>query len=257
MPNAITIKNVEFRWSAKHPNAVAIEQLNAEAGERLFVAGPSGSGKSTLLSLLAGVVTPQQGSVTMLGRPISQMTPAQRDHFRADHIGYIFQMFNLVSYLTVVENVTLPLRFSKKRWKMAGGHSAASEAIRLLEHLGMGDPELLHHPVTELSVGQQQRVAAARALIGQPEILIADEPTSSLDADNRESFINLLFQECAGQKTTLVFVSHDVALAEMFDRTVELPSAAMRDVGCEMRDGLGHPETRIPIPVSAQKEVTK
>jgi len=250
MSTAVKIENVEFRWNVAHPNAVTLPHLSVESGEKLFVTGPSGSGKSSLLSLLAGIVIPQQGEIRILGEQVSSMSAVERDHFRANHLGYIFQMFNLVPYLTMVENITLPLRFSKRRWRKAGGHDASAEALRLLDHLGMAGADLLHRPVTELSVGQQQRVAAARALIGCPELVIADEPTSSLDADNRESFINLLFQECKREGATLIFVSHDRSLGGMFDRTVELPSAAMRDAGCE-------PTLRNPNLESSRKEVTK
>ena len=151
------------------------------------------------------------------------MSSVHRDHFRSDHIGFIFQMFNLIPYLSVIENVTLPCRFSDKRKHkvLAGADSLEQEAIRLLEHLDMAHDDLLHKPVNELSVGQQQRVAAARALIGSPELVIADEPTSSLDAERREAFIELLFRECESAGSTLVFVSHDNSLLAPFDRTIE------------------------------------
>jgi putative ABC transport system ATP-binding protein len=225
LPNRVAPKNeaveleaVRFGWDARQAPDLSIDTLQIAIGERLFVEGPSGGGKSTLLGLLAGVTVPQEGRVTILGETISEMGPARRDHFRADHIGYLFQMFNLIPYLTVTENVTLPLRFSERRRNRVS--DPAAEAGRLLEHLGMG--ELLHRPVTKLSVGQQQRVAAARALIGAPEIILADEPTSSLDAGHSERFIELLFEECAQASSTLIFVSHDAALGRLFDRRVEL-----------------------------------
>lgn len=198
-------------------------------GERLFVQGASGSGKSTLLSLLAGVVVPQQGSVNVLGEPLHALAPPRRDRFRADHLGYIFQQFNLVPYLTVLENVTLPCRFSRLR--RARVKHPDEEARRLLEHLGLSSDELIERPVTALSVGQQQRVAAARALMGSPQLIIADEPTSALDADNRESFIQLLFKECAREGSTLLFVSHDRTLAPLFDRTVTLKQGQLTSGG--------------------------
>jgi putative ABC transport system ATP-binding protein len=215
---AVALEAVCFGWAGNGTPDLEIENLQIAPGERLFVEGPSGSGKSTLLGLLAGVTTPQEGSVTILGETISGMGAARRDHFRADHIGYLFQMFNLIPYLTVTENVTLPLRFSALRSGRVANPD--EEAKRLLEHLGMGD--YLHRPVTKLSVGQQQRVAAARALIGAPEIILADEPTSSLDAGHSEGFIKLLFEECRKAGTTLVFVSHDRALGKLFDRRVVL-----------------------------------
>jgi putative ABC transport system ATP-binding protein len=165
----------------------------------------------------------QAGSVRVLGQDLAKLGAAERDRFRADHVGVIFQMFNLIPYLTVLENVMLPCGFSERRSanaRQAGG-SIRGEAVRLLQHLDMAEPSVLRKPVTALSVGQQQRVAAARALIGAPELIVADEPTSSLDADRRHAFIELLFQECVRENATLVFVSHDASLAGMFDRTVE------------------------------------
>jgi putative ABC transport system ATP-binding protein len=220
---AIQLTDVAFRWKPRQGDVLVVEELAVRRGERLFVEGPSGSGKSTLLSLLAGVATPQRGEVRVLGRNLERMSHRERDHFRADHVGFIFQMFNLVPYLSVVENVLLPSRFSRLRRARALAHGGdlQGEARRLLAHLDLDD-SLLERPVTELSVGQQQRVAAARALLGRPEIVIADEPTSALDTDRREAFIRLLFEECAGEGETLVFVSHDRSLAGLFDRTLHL-----------------------------------
>ncbi len=220
----VALNNLSFRWQVEGDEVLALPQLLVEAGERVFVEGPSGSGKSTLLSLLAGMALPQRGSVKVLGQDLASMGAAGRDHFRAHHIGYIFQMFNLIPYLSIRENVTLPCLFSRQRRARALQRSAslAEEAERLLAHLDLADEALLHRPVTELSVGQQQRVAAARALMGSPELLIADEPTSALDADRREAFVQLLFNECRAMGTTLVFVSHDAALEPLFDRTLRL-----------------------------------
>lgn len=223
--DVINISDLRFSWLNSEAPVLDIGDLRVGRGERVFVEGPSGSGKSTLLSLLAGVVTPQQGAVSVLSQRIETLSSASRDRFRADHIGFIFQMFNLIPYLSVIENVTLPCRFSKKRRENAKRLSAnlETEALRLLTHLDMSDPNLIKRSVTELSVGQQQRVAAARALIGGPEILIADEPTSSLDVTAREAFIRLLFEECEKAQSTLIFVSHDTSLAPLFDQVIRLP----------------------------------
>lgn len=222
---AIALQDVTFRWPRSPAPVLNIAALQVSRGERAFVVGPSGSGKTTLLNILAGVTVPNAGRVNILGQQTNAMSGAKRDRFRADHIGLIFQLFNLIPYLSVVENVVLPCHFAKLRREKACQRSGsmAAEAIRLLGHLELDDPHVLERPVTELSVGQQQRVAAARALIGEPEIAIADEPTSSLDADLREAFVELLFAECDRQKTTLVFVSHDRSLAPLFDRTISLP----------------------------------
>lgn len=205
---------------------LSIKTLQVAKGERVFIAGPSGSGKSTLLSLITGVTTARSGALTVMNRVLAQLGHAGRDHFRADHIGYIFQMFNLIPYLSVLENVMLPCRFSSRRRARAVARSGTpgEEAKRLLQHLDMGDTVLHNRAVTTLSVGQQQRVAAARALMGSPELLIADEPTSSLDAGRRESFVRLLFDECSQMDITLIFVSHDMSLTPLFDRIIDLPA---------------------------------
>ncbi|MBK1706040.1 ABC transporter ATP-binding protein [Halochromatium glycolicum] len=220
----IDIKGLQFRWQPSAPLVLAIEDLTVAPGERLFIKGASGSGKSTLLSLIAGVTTAAVGSVRVIDHALEQLGSVERDHFRADHIGYIFQMFNLIPYLSVVDNVTLPCRFSARRRNKARsrGRGLDAEARRLLQHLDMDHADLHQRAVATLSVGQQQRVAAARALIGSPELLIADEPTSSLDADRRESFIRLLFDECRASGATLVFVSHDASLEHLFDRVIDL-----------------------------------
>jgi putative ABC transport system ATP-binding protein len=221
---AVDISGLCFSWRDRHDPILEIDCLQIKKGERVFIEGPSGSGKSTLLSLIAGVIAPQKGNIRVNGHHLNTLNSAARDRFRADNIGYIYQMFNLIPYLSVIENVTLPCRFSRRRRDNAASGAAdfKAEAMRLLNQLGMDGQTLLHKPVTELSVGQQQRVAAARALIGTPEIMIADEPTSSLDANHREAFIQLLFNECDREKTTLVFVSHDTALEKLFDRTFRL-----------------------------------
>jgi putative ABC transport system ATP-binding protein len=220
---AIEISGLRFSWDGREP-VLDIELIRIERGERVFIEGPSGSGKSTLLSLIAGVVLPQIGDIRVNGKQIGALSGAARDRFRADHIGFIYQMFNLIPYLSVLDNVTLPCRFSRRRRLRASSRSPdfEAEAGRLLQKLGLEGAAVLKKPATDLSVGQQQRAAAARALIGAPEIIIADEPTSSLDTGHREAFIRLLFNECEPQKTTIVFVSHDATLERLFGRTIRL-----------------------------------
>ncbi|MFC4992412.1 ABC transporter ATP-binding protein [Rubritalea tangerina] len=213
---AIELKDIRFAWEREV--VLELDAFEVARGEKVFVGGPSGCGKSSLLSLLSGVAAPQSGEVKMLGREIGKMGAAGRDRFRADHVGYIFQIFNLVPFLSVEENVTLPLRYSKRRASRVDQPKA--EAQRLLDHLGMG--EFLGRQVTDLSVGQQQRVAAARALIGRPEIILADEPTSALDRESGEGFIELMFQECEQAGISIVFVSHDAGLSSRFDRAIQL-----------------------------------
>jgi len=218
----VALRDVRFAWSASAGNVVNIDQLDIVPGERVFIAGPSGSGKSTLLSLLGGVVTPQHGTVAVLGVNLAELTGWHRDRFRADHIGFLFQLFNLVPYLSMVDNVTLPCRFSQSRRERAVERSGSlqAEALRLLRQLELDQPALLKRAVTDLSIGQQQRVAAARALIGAPALIIADEPTSALDEGTRERFLELLFGETDSLGTTLLFVSHDTRLGALFSRRI-------------------------------------
>lgn len=219
----IELNQVQFSWN-QDTVVLDISEFTVYQGEKVFIRGPSGSGKTTLLGLLGGVLVPERGSVNVLGTDICRLSPAQRDRFRANHIGFIFQMFNLIPYLSLVDNVTLPLGFAAQRQQQVekSGQCAQKEALRLLSHLELNDQKQLQRSVTELSIGQQQRVAAARAMIGRPELVIADEPTSALDTDTREAFIRLLFDECEAAGTTLVFVSHDPMLEKLFDRTIAL-----------------------------------
>ena len=217
---ALRISDLVFRWPRQARNCLEIPRLELGAGERVFLHGASGSGKSTLLGLLGGVALPQQGAIELLGTNITQLGGGARDRFRADHIGFLFQQFNLLPWLSALDNVLLPCTFSSRRRDRAGP-SPRAEAERLLGHLDL-KPYTWHGPAGELSVGQQQRVAAARALIGRPEILIADEPTSALDAERQQVFIDLLLQESAAVGAALIFVSHDQRLAGHFDRSIAL-----------------------------------
>lgn len=219
----IELEQVTFAWPGR-PILLDIEHFRLQPGERVFLKGPSGTGKTTLLGLVGGVELPASGHIRLLGHDLAALSSSRRDRFRADHSGYIFQMFNLLPYLSVLENITLPCRFSALRAQRACQRHGSIEAAarHLLAHLGLDRPELLRQPVTELSIGQQQRVAAARALIGSPELVIADEPTSALDSDTREAFLQLLFAECEAAGSSLLFVSHDAALEPLFDRSLSL-----------------------------------
>lgn len=220
----LSVDKLRFRWNRNQPPCVDIEHFEVHAGERIFVHGPSGSGKSTLLGLLGGVLVAEHGQVSISidgqATELEALGSAARDRFRVDHIGFVFQQFNLIPYLSVLDNVLLPCRFSARRHQKADPTPQA-EARRLLRALDLA-PELTERPVTQLSVGQQQRVAVARALIGRPEIVIADEPTSALDAQRQDRFLDLLLQECAASNASLLFVSHDRRLASHFTREVAL-----------------------------------
>lgn len=224
----ISLSNIRYAYPDSPNNIVLdIPQWSVTAEEQVFVHGPSGSGKSTLLNLLSGMAKPLDGELSILNQRLDTMSPHQRDKFRASHIGYVFQQFNLIPYLNAVENIELAAHFSPQKHKS----NLTQEIAALLSELNISDTDR-HKPTTHLSVGQQQRVAIARALINKPELLIADEPTSSLDAGNRDSFMALLMTMVTEHNTTLVFVSHDMSLSSYFSRTAEL-SDINRAVGGE------------------------
>ncbi|WP_148864287.1 ATP-binding cassette domain-containing protein [Marinobacter fonticola] len=218
-PPVIEATHLAFRWpGADH--RLHFPDLSLQANDHLFLRGPSGSGKSTLLAMLAGLSLPESGELKFRGTTLSNISRRARDRLRADQLGVIFQQFNLVPYLSVIDNVTLPCRLSKPRAGRAVS-SPAAEARYLLMALDVSEA-LWQRPVTRLSVGQQQRVACARALIGGPALVLADEPTSALDTDNRDRFLELLMSQCRVSGAALVFVSHDASLANAFDRRLDL-----------------------------------
>ncbi|KQU88358.1 methionine ABC transporter ATP-binding protein [Variovorax sp. Root318D1] len=219
----LAVEALRFAWPGMKAPCIDIEAFRITAGESVFLHGPSGCGKSTLLSLLAGVLVADEGRVTLLGHDWSKLSGAARDRSRVAHVGYIFQQFNLLPYLSVLDNVLLPCRFSQRRESQAArGGSSREQAEHLLDQMGL-DRHLWKRQAMQLSVGQQQRVAAARALIGQPEVVIADEPTSALDEDRREAFLDVLLTACLVNHSALVFVSHDQRIAQRFARHVLLP----------------------------------
>ena len=239
---AIAIHDLLFKWPGADAFSLAVPELQIACGEKVFLLGASGSGKSTLLNLIAGVLTPQQGSIRILDTDFSQLSARQKDRFRARHIGLVFQQFNLIPYLDVETNIRLASSFvgspgpvSTSTSTSKSDANAAPQRMRaLLEGLQL-DPALLKRRADSLSVGQQQRVAIARAMINQPALLIADEPTSALDTDARDSFMQLLLGLQASAGTTIVFVSHDRSLATGFDRVVDMRQL----VACQPQQPLG------------------
>lgn len=223
---AVRCTGVRFAWPGTQAFAIAIADFALARGERVLLVGPSGAGKSTLLSLLSGVLMPQEGSIGVLDTDVVALRRAERDRFRGEHFGILFQMFNLLPYASVLDNVLLPLQFAPARRARAARRGSDSEARRLLRALALD--EHLHdgRRASALSVGQQQRVAAARALIGTPEIVIADEPTSALDRDSQLAFLDLLFAETTDTGASVLMVSHDASLASRFDRVVALADVA-------------------------------
>ncbi len=211
----IDLQNISYTWPGEKNPTIELNNFSINQGEKVLIRGKSGSGKSTLLSLLSGIQIVDEGHLYIKGVDLKCLKAKERDHFRGDHIGYIFQQFNLLPYLSVEENILSPLMFSTvKRNKERGDHK--QRVKHLLNSLALNVP--LDKSVQNLSIGQQQRVAAARALIGEPEIIIADEPTSALDKETAEEFIGHLFTECERLNTTLIFVSHNDNLESIFPR---------------------------------------
>lgn len=217
MGKAILIDYLGFSYEANRP-VLNIPHLSIEAGEKVFIYGPSGHGKSTLLNIISGVLRFSEGDVSVLGKSLKSLSAGKRDQLRGSEIGYIFQIFNLIPYLNIKENIILPCLINKNRSPEKNYEAQAEE---LISQLGLSEHQ--HRNVTDLSIGQQQRVAQARALIGMPKLIIADEPTSSLDEKNTTEFMNLLMSEWEKRKFTLVFVSHDERLKKYFDKTISLP----------------------------------
>lgn len=223
--NLLELKDLCFAWPGSTEDCLNIAELHVRPGETIFLHGPSGCGKSTLLSLLAGVIVPQAGYVALLDTHWGDLRPAARDRHRVDHVGYIFQQFNLLPYLTALDNVLLPCRFSAKRRDAAVRHAGNLRAAAEHWLTGMGlNAQVWNRPAHTLSVGQQQRVAAASALMGEPDLIIADEPTSALDEGRREAFLDLLLPACTTTESALVLISHDRRIAKRFSRQISLPA---------------------------------
>ena len=213
---ALFLQNVRYCYQKDDAPVLDIPEWQVARGERVFLRGASGSGKSTLLNLLSGMLVASTGKVQVSGICLNTLSARQRDRFRARHIGVVFQQFNLIPYLSVLDNVLLAASF-------AGGLTTEvkQKAKDLLSQVNL-PASLYQQQAMSLSIGQQQRVAIVRALLNAPDILLVDEPTSALDAENRDAFISLLLKVVTEQGASLVFVSHDLSLARYFEKTVEL-----------------------------------
>lgn len=224
---AVRLVDVAFTWPGRAGFQLDVPDFSVAPGEKLFLLGESGSGKSTLLSLICGIATPQRGQIQIDGTEQTTLGAAARDRFRANRIGVIFQMFNLLPYATPLQNILLPLAFAPER--RASVSLPQQDALRLTDALGLPAKLVTQARSGELSIGQQQRVAAARALIGGPRLIIADEPTSALDAASQGAFIDLLMEQVHNLGATLLMVSHDARLSTHFDRVVDMADIAHMD----------------------------
>ena len=221
MDNAV-LKLINLRKSYREADGNALEvvrigRFDLAAREEVALVGASGSGKSTLLNLVAGILLPDSGEILVNGTDITRLDEAERDRYRADNIGYVFQSFNLLQGFTALENVMLGQMF-------ADGEHDADRAVALLETVGLG--KRLHHKPRALSVGEQQRVAIARALVNAPPLVLADEPTGNLDAKNGAVVLELLQRICAENNHTLLLVTHDPQVQRQFKKVIRLEELA-------------------------------
>jgi len=223
----IQIDSLHFAYSSNAP-VIAVQHWQVAQAEHVFLYGPSGCGNSTFLKLLSGIISPQQGKIHILGTDITCLKPSQRDRFRAQHIGVVFQQFNLVPYLSVFDNICLAMYFAGDVKDKKGNESSSSQQLTARERVQAMlmalqlPPQCIEQKASELSVGQQQRIAIARALINQPDILIVDEATSALDDSAKDAFMKVLIETASLSQAALVFVSHDQQLAKHFDRVESL-----------------------------------
>ena len=222
----IKIESLNFYWSKKSNFKIFVPNLEIKKGEKVLLLGESGSGKTTLLSLMCGFLNPLSGNISINGNTINQLSSKTRDEYRADNIGIIFQQFNLLPYANVVDNVLLPLYFSKVRSNNVSNKK--EKVIELFKQLRLPD-DIAQFRASSLSMGQQQRVAVARALIGNPSLIIADAPTSSLDVDAQKIFLNLMFEQISENNSTLLMVSHDKSLSNQFDRLIDINEILIRE----------------------------
>ncbi|MCI0750401.1 MAG: ABC transporter ATP-binding protein [Flammeovirgaceae bacterium] len=202
-------------YTSAQRNLTVIDSVSfeCEEGNSLSIIGPSGSGKTTLLGLCAGLDVPTHGTISLMGFKLNNMNEDDRAYIRNQYVGFVFQNFQLLSTLTALENVMVPL-------ELRGEKNVSAKAKELLSRVGLADR--FHHYPTQLSGGEQQRVAMARAFITDPKILFADEPTGNLDDENAQRIVELLFGLNKEQKTTLVLVTHNLELAQKTQRILRM-----------------------------------
>ena len=226
----IRIQDLRFSYSTGSFD-LSIPQLQIASSAATAVAGPSGSGKTTLLHLIAGILTPAAGTISVNGTNVPALPDQARRQFRITEVGLIFQEFELIDYLSVLDNVLLPCRITRT---LPLTQQARQRALQLLTQAGLGD--YAGRSVTQLSHGERQRVAICRALLPQPKLLLADEPTGNLDPATSQQILKLLLTTVAEAETTLVMVTHNHAILDQFDRTIDfsqflMPSTAATTPG--------------------------
>ncbi|MFV0431015.1 MAG: ATP-binding cassette domain-containing protein [Alphaproteobacteria bacterium] len=218
----ICLGDIAYKLSEK--NIFRLPALTIEEGQHSLILGPSGCGKSTLLNLISGAISPNAGIIEILGHQLNRLSSYKKDAFRAEHMGIIFQQFNLLPFADVYTNISLGVQFSKER--KGNVRHIKDEICHILEQLNLEPSNILAKKANQLSVGQQQRIAAARALLGKPKIILADEPTSALDDDAASRFIRLVFDCASQQNSTLIMVSHNQSFKSYFNHIIELSDIA-------------------------------
>ena len=208
----ISVENLNYSLGNNNKFSLKINKFILKKSDSFLIYGDSGLGKSTFLNLLSGTLRPKEGAINILGTNIVDSSSAVKDKIRGDHFGIVFQTFNLLPYITVKNNILLGKAYSNRKQLL----SSNDEVKILMDKLSLNYKDLVDRKAYELSIGQQQRVAVARALIGKPEIIIADEPTSALDQDNQKEFINLLFKSLDENEQGLIMVSHNKKLSKKF-----------------------------------------
>ena len=211
----ISIKDLRFRY-AEGEFALYVPDLGIEGGEKVAIIGPSGSGKTTLLNLIAGIRSPQSGEVKTQGTVVGKLDDGARRDFRIRHIGLVFQEFELLEYLNVLDNILLPFRINRS---LQLTKSVRQRAGELADEVGIGS--YLGRYVRHLSQGERQRVSVCRALLAQPPLILADEPTGNLDPTNKDRVLDILFDYCDRHDATLITVTHDHDLLPRFERVID------------------------------------
>ncbi len=211
----IALDNLNFEYP-QTGFRLAVESLEIARGEKVAVVGPSGSGKTTLLNLIAGILIPDSGSVTVNDIQVSQLSDAQRRNFRIANVGFVFQQFELIGYLSVFDNIRLAYLINNSLSETA---ETGERVKQLAEAVGIADK--LRRPIHQLSQGEQQRVAICRALLTNPDLILADEPTGNLDPDNKQRILDVLFEQVDHGGQTLLVVTHDMEIVERFERQVD------------------------------------
>ncbi len=212
--NLISIKNLKYKIGQNINFSLNIKNFKLNKSDSILIYGESGLGKSTFLNLLSGTISPQKGNIDILGTNISNTSSSIKDKIRGDHFGIVFQTFNLLPYVSVKNNILLGKAYSSIKQSKSNN----DEIKELMDKLSLNYEDLINRKAYELSIGQQQRVAVARALIGKPEIILADEPTSALDKSNQKEFINLLFKSIDENEQGLIMVSHEHKLSNKFKK---------------------------------------